>query len=80
MPSPWKYVVYGVPRTQLFLFCRGGDMPPMGERAGDLVWKLSGTPHKLRRKWAAFGRILFVKGDVTRVLSCIGHLLRCTET
>ena len=36
---------------------------------GGAVGRLVGTPHKLRRKWAAFGRILFVKGDVTRVLS-----------
>ena len=36
-----------------------------GERVGGAVRRLDGMPHKLRRKWAAFGRILFVKGDVT---------------
>ena len=55
-------------------------MPPMGERVGDFVWNSNDMPHKLRRKWAAFGRILFVKGDVMRVLSRVCHLLRCTET
>ena len=43
----------------------------MGERVGGAVRRLDDMPHKLRRKWVAYGRILFVKGDVMQVLSCI---------
>ena len=46
-------------------------MPHSREGVGNAVGRLNSMPQKLRRKWVAYRRILFVKGDVTQVLSCI---------